>query len=52
MRVIQDSDDDLEDDLEHEAQAPRAGVASAIQQEQVKDATSTPGTGSTGTLKN
>lgn len=48
MRVIQDSDDDFEDDLESEAQA--TGDASAVQQEQAEDATSTSGTGSTGML--
>jgi hypothetical protein len=50
MRVIQDSDDEFEDDLEHGARVPQAGDASTVQQEQVKDATSISGTGSTGTL--
>jgi hypothetical protein len=48
MRVIQDSDDEFEDDLEHEA--PARGDASAVQLEQVKDASSKSGTGSTGML--
>jgi hypothetical protein len=45
MRVIQDSDDELEDDLEVVPLPPKAVDASA-QQERVKDVSS--GTGSTG----
>jgi membrane-bound lytic murein transglycosylase MltF len=51
MRVIQDSDDEFEDDLEHEGQVPQAGNASAAPQEQVEDASSKAGTGSTGMLQ-
>jgi hypothetical protein len=48
MRVIQDSDDELDEDLESEAQPPRGANTSAIQHERGKEASPAPGTGSTG----
>lgn len=49
QRVIQDSDDELEDDLETEARSPPAANASAVQHERAKHVSSASGTGSTGT---
>jgi hypothetical protein len=46
MRVIQDSDDEFEGDLEDATHAPQN--ASAARDERGKDASSVPGTGSTG----
>jgi hypothetical protein len=48
--VIQDSDEELDDDLEVDLQPPRAVNASATRHERGKDASSTSGTGSTGTF--
>jgi hypothetical protein len=46
MRVIQDSDDESDGNLEDETQKPQATNASAIQHEPTKDAS--PGISSTG----
>jgi hypothetical protein len=48
MRVVQDSDDELDEDLEVEIQPLQTVNASAVQQERGKDASSTSVTGSTG----
>jgi hypothetical protein len=50
MRVVQDSDDELDEDLEVDLQPPRTVNASVTPHERGKDASSTPGTGSTGAL--
>jgi hypothetical protein len=50
MRVIQDSDDEFEDDLQDEAQAPQAGGAPGGPHDHGRDASLQSGTGSTGTF--